>query len=123
MTELIEAIACPLCDAPCVIETFTGESIQGVATLYMCSNDHVHGGGCDRPAYLTLEAWNADHPTAITDAGYRIVKDKPSAFLYEPTNRDRVYDGDRFVQLNRANMDKRYWTETPLYAAAPGYEK
>ncbi len=51
--------ACPKCQSPCVVETFSGQSIDGVVTLLMCSNDHPHGGWCDQPAYLAADDWNA----------------------------------------------------------------
>lgn len=36
---------------------------------------------------------------------------EPVAWMYS--------NGDAsFVQFNRANMDPRYWTETPLYTAS-----
>ena len=41
---------------------------------------------------------------------------KPVAWMYEPTA-DRPVKDRPFAQPNRANMDPRYWTETPLYAA------
>lgn len=39
---------------------------------------------------------------------------EPVAWMYTPTDMIRLYDGP-FAQTNRANMDPRYWTETPLY--------
>lgn len=50
--------ACPKCQSPCVVETFSGQSIDGVVTLFMCSNDHPHGGWCDQPAYFAANDWN-----------------------------------------------------------------
>ncbi len=41
---------------------------------------------------------------------------KPAAWLYTPTP-DRPVKDSPFCQPNRANMDPRYWTETPLYSS------
>jgi hypothetical protein len=58
--------------------------------------------------------------TAITDAGYRIVKDEPVAWLIEHPDHPLQRDAD----LHRLSetLKRNGWTETPLYAA-PGDEK
>ena len=43
---------------------------------------------------------------------------KPVAWMYEGIKPfgERVYMDPPFIQFNRANMDPRYWTETPVMA-------
>ena len=102
MTELIEAVARAICHANVEAgSTHTDESIAA-AVAYMW-RDYV----LDAQAALT----------AITDAGYRIVKDDPVAWLYRReahTSVVRTYPA--------IHDDMEGWTEILLYAAAPGDE-
>ena len=57
--------------------------------------------------------------TAITDAGYRIVKGEVVAFRYSHPDHPDEFDTIFFT----AGDKEAGWTCTPLYAAAPGDEK
>ena len=61
--------------------------------------------------------------TAITDAGYRIVKDEPVAWEYKQTPGTRIAAPRVIIEREPwLNFDPFIWIETPLYAA-PGDEK
>jgi hypothetical protein len=66
---------CRACGAPCRIERFSGEHIEGVLTAYFCSNATKFGGDCPDPhAYLNVNAWNfrtPDTDDSISKVGLR----------------------------------------------------
>ena len=64
--ELVEKLKpCRACGKPCSIQRFEGEHIEGVMTVYLCSNSTKLGGNCPDPlAYLNVNAWNT-RPSSI----------------------------------------------------------
>ena len=80
LKTLAELLPCPKCRAPCTVQDFSGGSIEGNITLWMCSNVQVFGGSCDRDAYFTAEGWNTrDNLPAIIEqaAAIRAQECKP----------------------------------------------
>jgi len=66
MTEQLKA--CRACGADCRVERFEGGAIEGVMTVYFCSNSTKFGGDCPDPhAYLNINAWNT-RPSPEADA-------------------------------------------------------
>jgi hypothetical protein len=100
MTELIEAVWCGIRDMP-----LGGDNT--LSRIAMCGNDKIN---------LCNAAL-----TAITDAGYRIVKDEVVAWIYtHPAfGRQLIFDSRSERATSLCGLG---YTGTPLYAA-PGDEK
>jgi hypothetical protein len=110
MTELIEAVARALCKcegaswgAASFLNTPAGESPEEMREGFRTS------------AQAAL--------TAITDAGYRIVKDEVVAWLYSSPYGRELCKFRYATDEGRKPDDWVGWTERMLYAAAPGDEK
>lgn len=110
MTHTIETELkpCPFCGGPADLRGQQAPEFWVGCSAIGCKAT-TEGFG-DKARAIT--AWNTRHRTeALSSAA-----GEPVAWMYEPIkplpNHDRY-----FVQQNRANMDPRFWTETPLYTA------
>lgn len=104
MTELIEVVARAICHDEW---TTPGTDLKPEAIARVVEGEWEHWSSAAQAAL-----------TAITDAGYRIVKDEVVAFRYG----HNAYPDD-FGSLPLTDGHKKAgWIETPLYAA-PGDEK
>lgn len=105
MTELIEVVARAICHDEW---TTPGTDLKPEAIARVVEGEWEHWSSAAQAAL-----------TAITDAGYRIVKGEVVAFRYSHPDYPDEFDTIFFtVGDNEAG-----WTCTPLYAAAPGDEK
>ena len=99
---------------PCLV---TQADREAAARVYQNFRDHDYakwvseGTNATGDADWLIQAFALHRTRPATSA-------EPVAWRYWPSA-----DTDElpFAQLHRANMDPRYWTETPLYASPPAH--